>query len=192
MAKAKVNTANSGNMPRLKASYLSKTTPELMKTLGYTNVMQVPRVEKVVVSAGVSEAVNNKKALDVVVKELGQITGQLPIKTKAHKSIANFKIRKGMEIGAKVTLRGAIMWEFLDRLINVAIPRVKDFRGLNPKAFDGRGNYSLGVTEQIIFPEINFDEIETISGLNIAIVTTAKSNNEAKELLKGIGMPFAK
>jgi large subunit ribosomal protein L5 len=187
MAKAK-----SMDEPRLKTLYREKVVPQLMKDLNYKNIMQVPVIEKIVVSVGVGEAVANKKILDVIVKELGQITGQQPIKTRAHKSIANFKIRQGMEIGAKVTLRGRMMYEFLDRLVNIALPRVKDFRGISIKAFDGRGNYSLGIEEQIIFPEINFDEIEKVSGLNVAFVTTAKTNEEAKELLKGFGMPFAK
>lgn len=182
----------SGYQARLQKTYKEKILPGLVKEMGYKSVMQAPRLEKVVLSMGVGEAVSNKKALDVAVKELGQITGQRAVKTKARKSIANFKIRKGMEIGAKVTLRGVMMYEFLDRLINVALPRVKDFRGVNPKAFDGNGNYSLGIEEQIIFPEINFDEIEAVSGLNVAVVTTAKSDTEAKKLLSAFGMPFAK
>ncbi|MCL2519657.1 MAG: 50S ribosomal protein L5 [Spirochaetaceae bacterium] len=189
MAKIKAVQANEA---RLKTFYKEKVVPELMKELGYKNIMQVPYIEKIVVSVGVAEAVSNKKILDVITKELGQITGQHAIKTKAHKSIANFKIRQGMDIGAKVTLRGRVMYEFLDRLINIALPRVKDFRGVNAKAFDGRGNYSLGITEQIIFPEINFDEIEAVSGLNVAFVTTAKTDEEARQLLKGFGMPFEK
>ena len=154
--------------------------------------MQVPRFVKVIVSMGVGEAKENKKILDAAVEDLAQVTGQHAVKTKAKKSIATFKIRQGQEIGARVTLRGHMMWEFLDRLMNVALPRVKDFRGVNPNAFDGHGNYSLGLTEQIIFPEIDFDKIEKIMGLNIAIVTTARNDKEAKSLLAKMGMPFRK
>jgi large subunit ribosomal protein L5 len=154
--------------------------------------MQIPRVEKIIVSAGVGEAISNKKLLDAAVKEIEQITGQKVLKTKARTSISNFKLRQGAEVGAKVTLRGAKMWEFLDRLTNVALPRVKDFRGINPNAFDGHGNYSLGITEQIIFPEIDYDKIERVSGMNVAIVTTAKTDEEARSLLKKLGMPFRK
>jgi len=178
--------------PRLKTMYREKVAPELFKELGYKSFMQVPRVVKVIVSMGVGEAKENKKLLDAAVGDLGIITGQHAVKTKAKKSIATFKIRQGQEIGARVTLRGAFMWEFLDRLMNVALPRVKDFRGVNPNAFDGHGNYSLGLTEQIIFPEIDFDKIEKVMGLNIAIVTTAKSDREAKSLLGMLGMPFRK
>jgi large subunit ribosomal protein L5 len=179
-------------VPRLKTMYQENVLPKLMKDLQYKNIMQVPKIEKIVVSMGVGGAVGNKKLLDVAVKEITQITGQKAIKTKARKSIANFKLREGMEIGVKVTLRGANMYEFLDRLLNVALPRVKDFRGANPKAFDGRGNYSLGIKEQIIFPEINFDEIEAVTGMNIAVITTANSDDEARALLGSFGMPFAK
>ena len=178
--------------PRLKTMYREKVAPELFKELGYKSFMQVPRVVKVIVSMGVGEAKENKKLLDAAVGDLGIITGQHAVKTKAKKSIATFKIRQGQEIGARVTLRGAFMWEFLDRLMNVALPRVKDFRGVNPNAFDGHGNYSLGLNEQIIFPEIDFDKIEKIMGLNIAIVTTAKTDREAKTLLAKMGMPFRK
>ncbi len=178
--------------PRLKKVYGEKIAPELFKELGYTSMMQVPRFVKVVVSMGVGEAKENKKILDAAITDLGHITGQHAVKTKAKKSIATFKIREGQEIGARVTLRGRYMWEFLDRLMNVALPRVKDFRGVNPNAFDGHGNYSLGLTEQIIFPEIDFDKIEKIMGLNIAIVTTAKTDKEAKTLLAKMGMPFRK
>lgn len=181
-----------GSVPRMLQFYRDKIVPELIKELKYKNVMQVPKLEKVVVSVGMGDAVTNKRLLDVSVKELGQITGQKTIKTRARKSIANFKIRQGMEIGAKVTLRGVRMYEFLDRLINVALPRVKDFRGVGAKGFDGRGNYSFGIEEQIIFPEIDFDQVEKIGGMNIAVVTTAKTDNEAKQLLKGFGMPFAR
>jgi large subunit ribosomal protein L5 len=181
-----------GYVPRLKKIYREKVALELQKEFSYTSSMQVPRFVKVVVSMGVGEAKENKKILDAAVEDLAQITGQHAVKTKARKSIATFKIRQGQEIGARVTLRGAMMWEFLDRLMNAALPRVKDFRGVNPNAFDGHGNYSLGLTEQIIFPEIDFDKIEKIMGLNIAIVTTARNDKEAKSLLAKMGMPFRK
>jgi large subunit ribosomal protein L5 len=155
-------------------------------------VQQVPKLEKIVVSMGVGEAIANKKLMEAAVKELAQITGLKPVKTKAKKSIANFKVRKGMEIGVMVTLRGYHMYEFLDRLTNVALPRVKDFRGTNPNAFDGRGNYALGLTEQIIFPEIDYDKIERVSGMNIAICTTARTDQEGRHLLAALGMPFRK
>lgn len=179
-------------VPRLKKVYQDKIAPELFKELGYDSFMQVPRIVKVIVSMGVGEAKENKKLLDAAITDLGIITGQHAVKTKARKSIATFKIRQGQEIGARVTLRGNYMWEFLDRLMNVALPRVKDFRGVNPNAFDGHGNYSMGLTEQIIFPEIDFDKIEKVMGLNIAIVTTAKTDKEAKSLLGMMGMPFRK
>lgn len=179
-------------VPRLKKIYKEKIAPELFNELGYESFMQVPRLVKVIVSMGVGEAKENKKILDAAVADLGIITGQHAVKTKAKKSIATFKIREGQEIGTRVTLRGNYMWEFLDRLMNVALPRVKDFRGVNPNAFDGHGNYSLGLTEQIIFPEIDFDKIEKVMGLNIAIVTTAKTDKEAKSLLGMLGMPFRK
>jgi large subunit ribosomal protein L5 len=177
-------------VPRLKALYNEKIAKELREEFSYSSAMQIPKIEKVVVSMGMGEALVNKKLLDAAVKELGQITGQKVMKTKARLSIANFKVREGQEIGAKVTLRGARMYEFLDRLLNVALPRVKDFRGVSPNAFDGHGNYSLGITEQIIFPEIDYDKIEKISGLNVAIVTTAPTDQEARSLLKRLGMPF--
>jgi large subunit ribosomal protein L5 len=177
-------------VPRLKVLFNDKIAKELMTEFSYTSVMQIPKIDKVVVSMGMGEALVNKKLLDAAIKELGQITGQKTVKTKARLSIANFKVREGQEIGAKVTLRGARMYEFLDRLLNVALPRVKDFRGVNPNAFDGHGNYSLGITEQIIFPEIDYDKIEKISGLNVAIVTTAPTDQEARSLLKRLGMPF--
>jgi large subunit ribosomal protein L5 len=178
--------------PRLKKIYKEQIVPELFKEFSYKTPMQVPRLEKIVVSMGVGDALQNKKLLDAAIADLSTITGQKAVKTKAKKSIANFKIRDGQEIGAKVTLRGAMMYEFLDRLVNVALPRVKDFRGVNQNAFDGHGNYSMGITEQIIFPEIDFDKIERISGLNIAIVTTARSDAEAKAFLGKFGMPFRK
>ncbi|MDR0474684.1 MAG: 50S ribosomal protein L5 [Treponema sp.] len=178
--------------PRLKKFYREQAAPELFKEFNYKTPMQIPKLEKIVVSMGVGEALQNKKLLDAAIDDLTAITGQKAVKTKARKSIANFKIRAGQEIGARVTLRGAMMYEFFDRLVNVALPRVKDFRGINQNAFDGHGNYSLGITEQIIFPEIDFDKIERVSGLNIAIVTTARSDAEAKAFLSKFGMPFRK
>jgi large subunit ribosomal protein L5 len=178
--------------PRLKKTYRESIAPELFKEFGYSSPMQTPRLEKIIVSMGVGEALQNKKLLDAAIDDLTLITGQKAVKTKARKSIANFKIRAGQEIGARVTLRGAMMYEFLDRLINVALPRVKDFRGVNQNAFDGHGNYSLGIVEQIIFPEIDFDKIERVAGLNIAIVTTARTDAEAKAFLAKFGMPFRK
>jgi len=181
----------SNKEPNLKVRY-KKVAEELNKEFGYKTVMQIPRIEKVIVSIGCGEAIENKKLLEAAVGELALITGQKPLRTRARKSIANFKLREGYEIGAKVTLRNNMIWEFLDRLINVALPRVKDFRGVNPNAFDGRGNYSLGIKEQIIFPEIDFDKIERVSGMNVAIVTTCNSDQEAKSLLAKLGMPFRK
>jgi large subunit ribosomal protein L5 len=178
--------------PRLKKIYREQIAPELIKEFGYKTPMQTPKLEKIIVSMGVGEALQNKKLLDAAIDDLTLITGQKAVKTKARKSIANFKIREGQEIGAKVTLRGAMMYEFFDRLVNVALPRVKDFRGINQNAFDGHGNYSLGLTEQIIFPEIDFDKIERVAGLNIAIVTTARTDAEAKAFLAKFGMPFRK
>ena len=179
-------------VPRLKKVYKDTIAPELFKELGYTSVMQIPAVKKVVVSMGVGEALTNKKLLDAAVTDLTQITGQKAVKTRAKKSIANFKLREGNEVGAMVTLRGNIMYEFLDRLINVALPRVKDFRGIKATGFDGHGNFSLGITEQIIFPEIDFDKIVKIAGMNISIVTSARTDNEARALLTKFGMPFRK
>jgi len=179
-------------VPRLQKVYNEKIAEEMFKEFGYSSRMQIPRIEKVSVSCGVGDAITNKKLLDAALGELELITGQKGVKTKARKSIANFKLREGMDIGAKVSLRGTRMWEFLDRFMNVALPRVKDFRGVKPNAFDGRGNYSVGITEQIIFPEIDYDKIERVSGLNIAIVTTAKTDAEAKSLLAKLGMPFSK
>ena len=179
-------------VPRLKKVYKEKIAPELFKELGYTSTMQIPAIKKIVVSMGVGEALTNKKLLDAAVTDLTQITGQKAVKTRAKKSIANFKLREGQEVGAMVTLRGNIMYEFLDRLINVALPRVKDFRGIKATGFDGHGNFSLGITEQIIFPEIDFDKITKISGMNISIVTSAATDNEARALLTKFGMPFRK
>ena len=179
-------------IPRLKKVYKDTIAPALIKEFGYTTPMQVPAVKKVVVSMGVGEALTNKKLLDAAVVDLTQITGQKAVKTKAKKSIANFKLREGNEIGAMVTLRGTIMYEFLDRLINVALPRVKDFRGIKASGFDGHGNFSLGITEQIIFPEIDFDKITKIAGMNVTIVTSAKTDAESKALLTKFNMPFRK
>ncbi len=179
-------------VPRLKKVYKDEIAPALVKEFGYTTPMQIPAIKKVVVSMGVGEALTNKKLLDAAVADLTQITGQKAVKTKAKKSIANFKLREGNEVGAMVTLRGTIMYEFLDRLINVALPRVKDFRGIKATGFDGHGNFSLGITEQIIFPEIDFDKITKIAGMNITVVTSAKTDAEAKSLLTKFNMPFRK
>ena len=179
-------------IPRLKTIYKETIAPEMLKEFGYKSTMQIPKLQKIIVSMGVGEALQNKKLLDAAIDTLTQITGQKAVKTKAKKSIANFKIRAGQEIGAKVTLRGAMMYEFFDRLVNVALPRVKDFHGVNQNAFDGRGNYSFGIQEQIIFPEIDFDKIEKVAGLNVAIVTSAKTDAEAKAFLSKFGMPFKK
>ncbi len=178
--------------PRLKKIYKEQIAPEMFKEFSYTSSMQTPKLEKIIVSMGVGEALQNKKLLEAAVDDLTTITGQRAVKTKARKSISNFKVRAGQEIGARVTLRGAKMYEFFDRFINVALPRVKDFRGVSQNSFDGHGNYSLGVTEQIIFPEIDFDKIERVAGLNIAIVTSANTDTEAKALLAKFGMPFRK
>jgi large subunit ribosomal protein L5 len=178
------------DMARLKEFYEKEVIPALMKEFGYKNIMQVPRLVKIVVSMGLGQAVQNIKVIDVGVAELTQITGQKAIVTRARKSIATYKLRKGMPIGCMVTLRGARMWEFYDRLVNVALPRVRDFRGVSPKAFDGRGNYSLGIKEQIVFPEINYDKVERIQGMNITIGTSATTDEEARGLLMKLGMPF--
>ena len=178
-------------MARLKDFYSQEVAPAMMKKFGYKNVMEIPKVEKVVVNMGVSEAVGNPKVLDAAVADLTQISGQKPIVTKAKKSISAFKVREGMSIGTKVTLRGERMYHFMDKLLNVALPRVRDFRGISPKAFDGRGNYTLGVKEQLIFPEMEYDKIDKIRGMDIVIVTTAKTDEEARELLKLMGMPFS-
>ena len=178
-------------MARLKEYYIQEVAPAMMKKFGYKNVMEIPKVEKVVVNMGVSEAVGNPKVLDAAVADLTQISGQKPIVTKAKKSISAFKVREGMSIGTKVTLRGERMYHFMDKLLNVALPRVRDFRGISPKAFDGRGNYTLGVKEQLIFPEMEYDKIDKIRGMDITIVTTAKTDEEARELLKLMGMPFS-
>lgn len=177
-------------MVRLHERYAKEVVPALMKEFGYANPMQVPRVEKVVVNMGLGEALTNNKLLDGAVQQLGAITGQKPVVTKSRKSIANFKLRQGQSIGAMVTLRRERMFEFLDRLMNVALPRVRDFKGVSSKAFDGHGNYTLGVREQIIFPEVDYDKVEKIKGLNVTVVTTAKTDEEARALLRLLGMPF--
>jgi len=179
-------------VPRLKKVYKDEIAPALFKELGCTTPMQVPAIKKVVVSMGIGRALTNKKLLDAAVTDLTAITGQKAVKTRAKKSIANFKLREGNEVGVMVTLRGAMMYEFLDRLINVALPRVKDFRGIKATGFDGHGNFSLGITEQIIFPEIDFDKIVEIAGMNISIVTSARTDNDARVLLTKFGMPFRK
>jgi large subunit ribosomal protein L5 len=176
--------------PRLESKYQQEVIPALMKKFGYKSIMQAPRLEKICVNRGVNGAVTDKKAVDVAVDELSNITGQKAVPTVSKKDISNFKLRKGMPIGARVTLRGERMYEFLDRLIAVALPRVRDFKGISDKAFDGRGNYTLGVTEQIIFPEIDIDKVAKITGMDITFVTTANTNEEAYELLKEMGMPF--
>ena len=181
----------SEKMPNLKKKYQDEVAPALMQKFGYKSPMQIPRLDKIVVNCGCGEARDNSKVLEAVVGDLTKITGQKAIITKAKKSVANFKLREGMPIGAKVTLRGDRMWEFLDRLFNVALPRVRDFRGINPNAFDGRGNYALGLKEQLIFPEIEYDKIDKIRGLDIVFCTTAQTDEEAKELLTQIGAPFA-
>jgi large subunit ribosomal protein L5 len=177
-------------MTRLKEIYLQEIVPQLLKKFSYKNIMQVPRLEKITLNLGLGEAVQNIKILDSAMEELSLISGQKAIITKAKRSIAAFKLREGMPIGVMVTLRRDRMYEFFDKLVNIALPRVRDFRGISGKAFDGRGNYSLGIREQIIFPEINFDKIDKIKGLNISIVTTAKTDEEGKELLRMLGMPF--
>jgi large subunit ribosomal protein L5 len=181
-----------GYKPRLKVLFTETVAKDLREEFSYKSVMQIPRLSKIIVSTGLGEAIVNKKLLDSAAAEMTQITGRKPVRTKAKKSIANFKVRKGMDLGLMVTLRGNVMYEFFDRLINVAMPRIKDFRGANPNAFDGHGNYSLGVTEQIIFPEIDYDKIERVSGMNIAVVTTARTDQEARSLLARMGMPFRK
>ena len=179
-------------MTRLYDRYTNEAIPALKKEFGYTNPMQVPRIEKVVLNVGLGEAVSNAKMIEVVCNEIGAITGQKPLVTKARKSIASFKLRQGMPIGVTVTLRRDRMYEFLDRLMNIALPRVRDFRGVSSKAFDGKGNYTLGIKEHIIFPEIAIDKIEKVYGMNICVVTSARTDDEARSLLKYLGMPFKK
>ncbi|HHY70915.1 MAG TPA: 50S ribosomal protein L5 [Thermoanaerobacterales bacterium] len=178
-------------MSRLKDKYLNEIVPALMQRFNYKSVMEVPRIEKVVVNMGINDARENPKAIEAATGDMAQITGQRPVVTKARKSIAAFKLREGMPVGAKVTLRAHRMYDFLDKLFNVNLPRVRDFRGVSPDAFDGRGNYTLGIKEQLIFPEIDYDKIDRVRGMDITIVTTAKTDEEARELLKNLGMPFA-
>ena len=179
-------------MPRLTQKYLEEVAPALMKKYSYKSTMQIPKIDKIVISVGAGDCKDNQKALDAVIKDISAIAGQKAVATVARKSVANFKLRQGQNVGVKVTLRQDRMWEFLDRLFNVALPRVRDFHGINADAFDGRGNYSLGLKEQIIFPEIDYDKIEKLRGMNIAICTTAATDEEAKELLTLMGAPFAK
>jgi large subunit ribosomal protein L5 len=177
-------------IPRLKEKYDKETVPALMKRFGYKNVMQVPRLEKIVVNVGVGEAIQNMKLLDAVSADLAAVTGQRPVVRRSKQAISNFKLKAGMPIGTAVTLRKNRMYEFFDRLVNVAIPRIRDFRGTSPNSFDGRGNYNLGITEQIIFPEIDYDKVEKIMGMNVTVVTSAKTDEEGFELLKNLGVPF--
>jgi large subunit ribosomal protein L5 len=183
-------TASPATPPRLKLRYDSEIAPRLKEELGLTNVMQVPRFEKIVVNMGVGRATQQKSLLEGAVNDLTLITGQKPSVRKAKKSIAGFKLREGNEIGAKVTLRGARMWEFYDRLVSIAIPRIRDFRGMSPTQFDGRGNYTFGLTEQLVFPEIDYDKIDTVRGMDITIVTSARTDDEARALLRALGFPF--
>ena len=177
---------------RLKETYKSEVAPALMKKFGYKSVMQIPKLDKIVINVGCGEARENSKVVDAIISDLSQITGQRPVVCRAKKSVANFKLREGMPIGVKVTLRGERMYEFLDRFFNLALPRVRDFRGINANSFDGRGNYAMGIKEQLIFPEIEYDKIDKIRGLDVVICTTAKTDEEAKELLSLIGAPFAR
>ena len=179
-------------MARMKDFYKDDVAPALMKEFGYKSVMQIPKLDKIVINVGCGEARDNAKVIDAILIDLAAITGQRPIVCKARKSVANFKLREGMNIGAKVTLRGDRMYEFLDRLFNVALPRVRDFRGINPNSFDGRGNYNMGLKEQLIFPEIDYDKIDKVRGMDLCFVTTAKTDEEARELLSLMGAPFAK
>ncbi len=177
---------------RLKEVYKADVAPQLMKKFSYKSVMQIPRLEKIVINVTTGEIRDNSKALEAIISDLKQITGQAPVVCKARKSVANFKLREGMDIGAKVTLRGDRMYEFLDRFFNLALPRVRDFRGINPNSFDGRGNYSIGIKEQLIFPEIEYDKIDKVRGMDISIITTANTDEEGRELLSLLGAPFAK
>ena len=179
-------------MARLRDEYKASVAPQLMSKFNYKSVMQIPKLDKVVINVGCGEARDNAKVIDAIISDLSQITGQRPVVCKARKSVANFKLREGMPIGAKVTLRGEKMYEFVDRLFNTALPRVRDFRGINPNSFDGRGNYSMGVKEQLIFPEIEYDKIDKVRGMDIIFVTTANTDEEARELLSLMGAPFAK
>ena len=177
---------------RMKEKYLAEVAPALQKKFGYKSVMQIPKLDKIVINVGCGEARDNSKVIDAITKDLAQITGQKPVHCKAKKSVANFKLREGMTIGVKVTLRGERMYEFLDRFFNLALPRVRDFRGINPNSFDGRGNYSMGIKEQLIFPEIEYDKIDAVRGMDICFVTTANTDEEARELLTLMGAPFAR
>ena len=192
MAKEKIEGAvkPEGYTPRLKTKYNEEVAPALMKKFEYKSVMQIPKMDKITINVGAGEARDNAKVLDAVVADLMKITGRKPVVTKAKKSVANFKLREGMNIGAKVTLRGDRMWEFMDRLFSIALPRVRDFRGINPNGFDGRGNYAMGVKEQLIFPEIDYDKIDKIRGMDVVICTTAQTDEEARELLTLVGAPF--
>ena len=178
-------------MNKMQELYIKEIAPALLKSFGFKNVMQVPRLEKIVVNIGLGEALDNPKALEAAVTDLTAITGQKPVQTKARKSIANFKLREGRLIGTKVTLRGPRMWAFFDRLVNIALPRVRDFRGISSNAFDGRGNYTLGLKDQLVFPEIEYDKIDKLRGMEITIVTTAQNDDEARALLRQLGMPFS-
>jgi large subunit ribosomal protein L5 len=179
-------------MARLMEKYKSQVIPAMMEKFGYKNIMEIPKLDKIVINMGLGDAKDNPKALELAVKELGLIAGQKPVVTKAKKSVSNFKVREGMPVGAKVTLRGKKMFEFTDRLLNIALPRVRDFRGVSSKAFDGRGNYALGIKEQLIFPEIDYDKVEKTRGMDIIFITTAKTDEECRELLRLMGMPLAK
>lgn len=186
------NNAGNAERYRMRKQYAEEVVPALIKHFGYKNVMEVPKIEKIVLNMGLGDCKDNSKSLQLAVEELKMIAGQKPVITTAKKSVANFKVREGMNVGAKVTLRGNRMYDFLDKFISIALPRVRDFRGVSAKSFDGRGNYAVGVKEQLIFPEIEFDKVEKVRGFDICIVTTAKTDEEARELLKLMGMPFAK
>lgn len=190
MRRKSVREGRENDMTRMKEKYVNEVAPALMEKFQYKSVMQIPKIDKIVVSVGCGDCKDNTKALDAVIRDISAITGQHAVATKAKKSVANFKLREGMKVGVKVTLRQDRMWEFLDRLFNVALPRVRDFRGISADAFDGRGNYSLGVKEQIIFPEIDYDKIEKLRGMNIAVTTTAQTDEEGRELLRLLGAPF--
>ncbi len=191
-AKTEAPAKAEASVNRVKAYYDKEVVPALMKKFGYTSVMQVPKIEKIVINTGLGDIKDNQKSMQIIENELKQITGQKPIYRKATKSVANFKVREGMNIGLKVTLRGRRMYDFYDKLVSIALPRVRDFRGVSDKAFDGRGNYALGLKEQLIFPEITYDQVEKIRGMDVCIVTTAQTDEEARELLRALGMPFKK
>ena len=191
-AKTEAPAKAEASVNRVKAYYDKEVVPALIKKFGYTSVMQVPKIEKIVINTGLGDIKDNQKSMQIIENELKQITGQKPIYRKATKSVANFKVREGMNIGLKVTLRGRRMYDFYDKLVSIALPRVRDFRGVSDKAFDGRGNYALGLKEQLIFPEITYDQVEKIRGMDVCIVTTAQTDEEARELLRALGMPFKK